>query len=128
MTRMRSPEANPTSSLGEHRHQARPTAQLAQHLSLPIRGIGQNRVQGDDNRLLEIPDERQHVRARVPTKDPVLVLDQYDVGSSAGRGVRDRDVVGVHVLPDHLDYFRFGHHVVVAHDRHDIDAHRGLNL
>ena len=110
------------------RDQRGSVAELPQHVRLLGGRLGQHGVQGDDERLVQVLDQGQHIGPGLAAEDAVLVLDQHDVGAASVEQGRDGDVIGPDVLPDHRKDFGFLDRVVVADDRQDVDLDGRVGL
>jgi len=64
------------------------------------RRLGENRVQGHDERLRQLFRKGQHVVAVTPAEDPVLVLQQDDVDIEAAQHSGSAHVIPADGLPD----------------------------
>ena len=93
-------EQQPFGRLGHHDHQLGLTAQRSEHLGLMLRRLRQNGVERHDERLRELFDQREHVRAVGAAEDPVLVLEQDDVDVHSPENPRRADVVAASRLRD----------------------------
>ena len=88
----------PPGGFGHHDHSFRFVAERGQHLELVVGRRGEHGVQGDDERLRELTDERQHVLAVAAAEDAVLVLEQDDVDVGPAERTGCSDVVAAGAL------------------------------
>ena len=84
-----------------HDHELGLLAELGQHLQLVRGRLGENRVQGDDERLRQLLGEGQHVLPVEPAEDPVLVLQDHHVDIETAECPGSAHVVAANFLPDH---------------------------
>ncbi len=89
--------------LRHHDHELGAATERGQHGGLVPRGPGQHRVQSQDDRLLQVFGQGEHVVAVPAAEDPVLVLQQDDVDVQPGEDPRRSHVVAADTLGHRRD-------------------------
>ena len=79
-----------------------------------------HRVQGHHQGLFQLLGQRHHEGAGVAAEDPVLVLDQHNVGASEGEVGGHRRVVAADILADRCHNLRLGNRSRIPHDGDDL--------
>ena len=106
---------------GEHGDESCSRAELPQDSGLPGRGFGEHGVQGEDERLVQVSDQGEQVRAGVTAEDAELVLDEHNVDAPVVQSRRQPEVVVEHILTDDRENVGFAVRGWFAHDRDHVD-------
>ena len=104
-----------------HDHELGLAADGGEHARLMGRRLGQHRVQGHDERLGQLLDERRDVAPVAPPEDAVLVLQEDDVDIEPAEDPCGADIVATNTLRDR------GHEPRALRPRRLVDDHELLD-
>ncbi len=128
--RIRQPlgDDHPPGRLGEHHHAVGAVAQCAEGPRLGLGGLGQHRVQGDDDGHRQSLGQPHDMTAGLAAEDAELVLDHDRVDASPVEVGGGRGVVVGDALSNGADHVRRNGGPSLSHHGDDLDLDRGVGL